>query len=274
MKKSIALCGHFLKIEEYNKTMYIVAIDNLGEDREDIARALSGALETNVYDALIRVSVPWKGPLIVAAYSEKNTAGEKAEKLVAAGFRTLVLGQDEVETDKMRTIVRKFLLGDSELEIESRTGESVSTEYAHIDIIVRGTRIAQSTETETVKARKFDAGRAVLSGGLMPMKSVKFTEQSTTELREGFIHLYSGNRYPLVFLESALLFDSLGPALQPTRTANFAFVLAELRRRCPSAVYDERLVNKAGQSQLLGPMFYPEKHLDIAVSLLLRSLRS
>jgi len=254
--------------------VYIVAIDNLGEDREGIARALSEALETTVYDALIRVRVPGKGPLTVAVYGEKSSALERAEKLGAAGFRPLVLGQDEVETDEMRIIVRKFLFGDSELEIEARTGDPVRIEYALIDIIIRGTRIAQNTETETVKGRKFDAGRAILSGGLMPTKSVKVTQQSTTELREGFIHLYSGNRKPLVFLESALRYESLGPALQPTRAANFTCVLAELRRRCPGAVYDDRLVSKAGQSQMLGPVFAPEKHLDMAVSLLLRSLRS
>jgi hypothetical protein len=270
----MTLHGHFLKIGEYNKGVYIVAIDNLGEDREGIARALSEALEMTVYDALVRVRVPGKGPLIVAAYREKNTAYERAEKLATAGFRTIVLGQDEVETDETRTIVRKFLFGDSELEIEARTGDPVRIEYSLIAIIIRGSRISQTTETETVKGRKFDAGRAILSGGLMPTKSIKITEQSTTELREGFIHLYSGNQHPLVFLESALLYDSLGPALQPTRAANFASVLAELRQRCPGAVYDDRFVSKAGQSRLLGPMFDTEKHIDIAISLLLRSLRS
>jgi hypothetical protein len=254
--------------------MYIVAIDNLGEDREGIARALSGALGTTVYDALVRVRVPGKGPLVVAAYGEKNTASERAEKLAACGFRTIVLGQDEIETDETRTIVRKFLFDNSELEIEARTGDSVRIEYSRIDIIIRGTRIAKHMETETVKSRKFDAGRAILSSGLITTKSVKVTQQNTTELREGFIHLYPGNRHPLVFIESALLYDSLGPALQPTRAANFAFVLAELRRRCTGAIYDDRLVNKAGQSRLLGPKFDPERHLDIAVSLLFRSLHS
>jgi hypothetical protein len=253
--------------------VYIIAIDNLGQDREGIARALSGALGTTVYDALVRVNVPGKGPLIVAAYREEKTARERAEKLVAAGFNPIVLGQDEVETDKMRIIVRKFLFGDSELEIESRTGDPLKIDYSLIDIIIRGTRIAQDTETETVKGRKFDAGRAILSGGLVTTKSIKFTQQSTTELREGFIHVYSDNRHPLVFLESALLYESLGPALKPTRTANFACVLSELRHRCPSAVYDERFVSKAGQFQLLGPMFDPNKYLDMAVSILLRSLR-
>ena len=221
------------KTESYNKEVYIVAIDNLGEDREGIARALSEALEMTFYDALVRVRVPGKGPLIVAAYKEKNTALERAEKLGAAGFRTLVLGHDEVETDEMRIIIRKFFFGDSELEVEARTGNTVRIEYALIDMIIRGTRIVQNTETETVKDRKFDVGRTILSGGL----------------------------------------DSLGPALQLTRAANFAFVLAELRRRCPRAVYDDRLVSKAGQSRLLGSMFEPERHLDIAVSLLSRSLR-
>ena len=257
----------------YNIEMYIVAIDDLGEDREGIARALSGALGTIFYDALIRVRVPGKGPLIVAAYAEKNIALEKMEKLRAAGFRTLVLGQDEVETDGQSTIVRKFLFGDGELEIEARTGDAVRIEYDLIDTIIRGTRIVQTTETETVKEQKFAAGRAILTGGLMITKSVKVTQQSGTEVREGFIYLYPGNRRPLVILESALLYDSLGPALQPTRAANFVFVLEELKRRCPGAVYDDRLLNKAGQARLLGPMFEPERHPDIAISLLSRSLR-
>jgi hypothetical protein len=254
--------------------VYIVAIDNLEEDREGIARALSETLKTTFYDALFRVRVPGKGPLIVAVYKEKNIALERVKKLGGAGFRTLVLGHDEVETDEMRIIIRKFFFGDRELEIEARTGDTVRIEYALIDTIIRGTRIVQNTETETAKDRKFDAGRAILSGGLMTTKSVKITQQITNEVREGFIYLYSGNRHPLVFLESTLLYDSLGPALQLTCAANFAFVLAELRRRCPGTVYDDRLVSKAGQSRLLGSMFEPERHLNIAVSLLSRSLRS
>jgi hypothetical protein len=257
----------------YNTGMYILAIDDLGEDREGIARALSGALGTIYYDALVRLRVPGKGPLIVAAFAEKNIALEKMEKLRAAGFRTFVLGQDEVETDGQRTIVRRFLFGDAELEIEARTGDAVIIEYGLIDTIIRGTRIVQTTETETVKEEKFAAVRAILTGGLMITKSVKATRQIRTDVREGFINLYPGNRRTLVFLESALLYDSLGPALRPTRAANFTFVLEELRRRCPVAVYDDRLLSNAGQARLLGPMFEPGRHPDIAISLLSRSLR-
>jgi hypothetical protein len=257
----------------YNIVMYIVAIDDLGDDREGIARALSEALGTIYYDALVRVSVPGKGPLIVAAYAEKNIALEKTEKLRVAGFRTLVLGQNEVETDGESTIVRRFLFGDAELEVEARTGDAVRIGYNLIDTIIRGTRIVQTMETETMKEQKFAAGRAIITGGLMTTKTVKVTQQSRTDVREGFIYFYPGKLRPLVFLESELLYDSLGSALRPTRVANFAFVLEELRRRRPGAVYDDRLLSKAGQARLLGPMFEPERHLDIAISLLSRSLR-
>lgn len=253
--------------------MHIVAVDNLGEDREGIARALADALGIVFYDALARVRVPGKGPLIVAAYAEANLAFEKAEKLRAAGFRALVLGQDELETDSTRIIVRKFLFRDSEIEFEERTGSPMRIAYDLISIIIRGTRIVQTTETETVKDRKFDAGRAILTGGLVLTKSVSVRQQSTSEVREGFVHLYSDKLNPLVFLESALQYDSLGPSLQPSRAANFAFLVAELKRRCADAVYDDRLLNKASQARLLGPRFDPERRLDMAITLLSRSLR-
>jgi len=253
--------------------MHIVAVDNLGEDREGIARGLSDALGIVFYDALVRVRVPGKGPLIVAVYAEKNFAIEKAEKLCAAGFRTLVLGHDQVETDSARIVVRKFLLKDSEIGFEERTGSPMSIAYDLIRVIIRGIRIVRTTETETVKDRKFDAGRAILTGGLALTKSVSLRQQSVSEIREGFIYLYSDKQRPLVFLESALQYESLGPSLQASHAANFTFLVAELKRRCASAVYDDRLVNKAAQTLLLGPRFDPEKHLDMAITLLSKSLR-
>ncbi|HMK48899.1 MAG TPA: hypothetical protein VK435_02510, partial [Thermodesulfovibrionales bacterium] len=104
---------------------------------------------------------------------------------------------------------------------------------------------------------------------------VRVRQQNITEVREEFLHLYySESATPLVFIESSLQYDSLGSSIQPSRNANFAFLLSELRRRCAKAVYDDRLVNKAGQSRLLGPRFDPERHLDLAITLLSRSLRS
>jgi hypothetical protein len=40
--------------------------------------------------------------------------------------------------------------------------------------------------------------------------------------------------------------------------------------RCPAAVYDDRLLNRAGQTRLLGPLLTPEANLDLAVEILAR----
>ena len=72
--------------------------------------------------------------------------------------------------------------------------------------------------------------------------------------------------------ESALTYESFGPRRQPTRAANFAALLAELRRRCTAAVFDERLLTRAGQARVLGPALPPDEHLDVAVTLLERVL--
>ena len=124
-----------------------------------------------------------------------------------------------------------------------------------------------------MKERKFSIGRAVLSSGLVLTKATKSTRQVTTEDREGFFNLYSGNRLTLVFRESALIYDSLGSALKPSRVANFAYLLAELRQRQPNTVFDDRLLRRAEQAVLLGPLLPPEEHLEIATSLLAKILR-
>ncbi|HVT14839.1 MAG TPA: hypothetical protein VHQ90_01495 [Thermoanaerobaculia bacterium] len=49
--------------------------------------------------------------------------------------------------------------------------------------------------------------------------------------------------------------------------------MAELRRRCAQAVYDARLAKRGGQAQLLGPTLAPQRHLDVAISVLARALR-
>ena len=79
----------------------------------------------------------------------------------------------------------------------------------------------QETSTETTKERKFDIGKAVLSGGLVISKTVKTTEQKITEEREGFLFVYAEGVLPLVFREGALDYSSLGPALSAFTDSQF-----------------------------------------------------
>jgi hypothetical protein len=253
--------------------MHIIAIHNLPQSKEALAEALAAVLGATVYEALSRLRSPGKGPFVVGVFAAIGPAEELLKKLRTGGFEAALLKEDEIETEAVGFVVRKFRFSGDALVVESREEESLAIDYSSIDLIIRGTSISQSTTSEIVKEKKFDPGMALLTGGLKLTKTTEKTIESTAQTRESFFYLYAGDQQMLIFREGGLSYDSLGTAMQPTRQANFTYLLEELRRRSPEAIYDDRLMNRAGQVQLLGPSLSPEKHIDIATSLLAKVLR-
>ena len=253
--------------------MYITAIHNLPQNKEALAETLAAALGATVYEALSRLRPPGTGPFVVGVFAAIGPAEELVKRLRAGGFEVALLKEDEIETEAAGFIVRKFRFSSEALIVESREVESLAVDYSSIDLIIRGTSIEQSTVTETVKEKKFDPGMALLTSGLKMTKTTENNLESTLQTREGFFYLYAGDQQRLIFREGGLAYDSLGIAMQPTRQANFVYLLEELRRHSFEAIYDDRLMNRSGQVQLLGPSLSPEKHLNIATSLLAKVLR-
>lgn len=254
--------------------MHVVAIHGLKEDKESMSEALAASLGVTTYEAAARLRVPGSGPLTVAVFSEKDRAVGLLEKLQSTGFKVSVLTSGEIETEGRALIVRRFSLGELELGVTTDKGDSLSMPFQKIDLILRGTAIARDVSTETVKNRSLSMGRAVLSGGMMITKTTRDVREVTTEERQGFVNIYAGNNPTLVFFENGLVYDSLGSAMRPSRAANFTYLVAELRRRCPDALYDERLLRRAGQVAILGPSLNPEEHLIVATALLQKMFRS
>jgi superfamily II DNA/RNA helicase len=250
----------------------IVAIYNLDKDKETLAGTLATVLNVSLYDVLMRLRVPGNGPLTVAVFAQKERAEELAEKLQSAGFAALVLTGTDIEAAAMTRVVKRFVLGTRELRVGTEKGD-FSLSFQDVDLILCGMSITRSTETETVKERSVSPGRAVLSGGMMLTKTTKTTREVTTDERERFLNLYSGNNPTIVLRENALDYNSLGPARKLSRSENFTYLAAELRRYCTGARYDERLVNRAAQAALLGPLLDPEKNLVVSTSLLAKALR-
>jgi hypothetical protein len=253
--------------------MHIVAIHNLPEKKDMLAHSLASALKTTVYESLSRLRSAGTGPLVVAVFSATGQAEELVSSLRANNFDAILLSEDEVKTAVPHHVVRKFRLEDHALHAKFRSEEELVIHYDSINLFIRGTAIAQDTVTETITEKKFDPGMALLTSGLKITKMTKKSLESTAQTREGFFYLYAGDNEKLVFRENGLLYDSLGKALQPTRQANFSYLIGELRLRSPHALYDDRLLTRAGQVQMLGPSLEPEKYLDIATSLLARVLR-
>ena len=252
--------------------MLVLAIYNLKGNEALLARELAAVLKRTVYEASSRVRAPGGGPSVIARFAEARAARDAAALLRAHGFDTLLLGEGEIEADERRFLVRGFELGAEELTVESN-GTRLAVRCQDVELLLRGVRIVQHEGAAPRTTRKLSLVTAVLTGGLLITKKVRAPGQAPEEEREGFLHVYARGKPPLAWREDRLLYRSLGKALLPARHANFAQVVAELRRRCPGATYDERLATRAGQAQLLGPTLSTDDHLDVAISVLAAALR-
>ncbi|HEY6009178.1 MAG TPA: hypothetical protein VIU40_12710, partial [Geobacteraceae bacterium] len=213
------------------------------------------------------------GPAVVASFADPHQARTLAAKLNQSGVATLIIDADAVRSKAGRFVVRRFELNEWALHIEASDGQSAEIAYGDVDLLLPGTRVVGQSETVTVTERKFSLGRTILSGGIPMSKKVERQEVVTNEEREHILYLYAGERPPAVFSQSAMVYDGLGTAMKLSRELNFAYLTSELRRLCPAAGYDDRLLNRLGQVRLLGPAQRPETHLDLAFEILARSLR-
>ena len=253
--------------------MHVVAIYGLKEDKESLAGVLARSLGVTELEVLSRLRAPGSGPVIVRIFADHDPAERLAGQLESGGFNAVVLSSAEIDAEAGRLTVRRFALDAQQLQAGSTDGGKLAVACRDVEVILRGTGITTRTETETTKKRSLSLGRAVLTGGLVMTKTTKTVREITTGEREGFLAVYTADKSILDFRENLVSFESLGPQMKQSRSENFSYLAAELRRRCPGAVYDDRLLSKAGQAALLGPTLSPEKHLDVATALLAKVLR-
>jgi hypothetical protein len=260
------------RLRRQSGAVYVVAIYYAPGAGEPLTGALAEALDKTAYEARARLSDPEGGPAVVANYGEIEQAWACAGRLRANGIKPILLTPEDVESDAQRFVVRAFELGSQGLAATSRRGETAELAYSQIDLFLHAVRIDEQTELRTTERKKFSPGRALLTGGLMLSKTTRKLEKITTEERDELLLLYSDGRPPLVFHAADLNYQSLGPDLQPSTVANFAWLAQRLRDLTPRARHDVRLTSRAGRARVLGPSL-KDRHLDVAISLLARVLR-
>ncbi len=250
--------------------MNVVAIHSLSDGRQTLAGALAGCLGVTEYEAAARLRAQGDA-LVVSIRAEREEALRLAANLNSGGFEAVVVTAEDIGAETRKFVVRKFSLGERDISVETG-GRTLAVAYRDIRVILRGTSIACSTSTVKSEKRSLSLGRAVLTGGLSITKTTKTVREVRTEEREGFLTLYAEGHPILLFREGSLSYDSLGATRSLSGTENFARLLSELRGRCTSARYDERLLSRAAQAALLGPSLRPEDNLAVATALLAKVL--
>ncbi len=251
--------------------MYIVAIYRLQGETEQLAAKLAAALGRTVYEMRGRVIATTGGPMVVAHFARQEAATECVDRLNGAGFSTLLADSEQVRTGRDRRLLRSLRFGGDNLELVDQTGEGFEIPYREVQLLLRGTAIEVIVEETTQRKKKFSPTRALATAGLVMRKTVVTKSLSGSQERLPFCHIHSEQSPPLVLRQDELDYSVLGADRQLSREANFNWMCGELRRRCPDAVWNDRLLTRAAAAQLLGSSFSPEQDLDLALDLTVQS---
>lgn len=252
-------------------SMHVVAINRWKEVSPELIQALAAVLGITAFEA--RPRMIGTGPAVVASFADKEMALALAKKLDQIGFATLIVDAVAIRARAGQFVVRRFQCNKWSLLVEASSGQQEEIPYEEIDLFLPGTSIVGTSETRTVTERTFSIGKTLLSGGIPMTSKVEHQEDITAEERGKVLYLYSGKRPTIVFSQNGMTYDGFGAAMKLSRELNFAHLINELRRLCPGAGYDDRLLNRAGQARLLGPTLPPETNLDLAAEILARSHR-
>lgn len=253
-------------------SMQIVAIHHIVGDSAQRARDLSAILGVTAYEARPRVNVAVDGTAVVASFAADDQAKVCISALNNAGFATVCVDSAQLEVDARRFIVRRLCVTAEQLQVWDMEGGTLVINYAEVALLLRGAGIISSVRSDTTTERKFAIGRALATGGLIMRKKVTTTTSSVSSERQPFCHIYIPGAPIVVLRQDVIDYAALGAERKLSRDANFNWICMELRRLCRAAQWDERLQTKPGLAQVLGPVFNPEINLDLAISIVVKSI--
>lgn len=253
--------------------MYLVIAKNWQKDPAEVVQAIAETLGILVFEA--RQKITGGPPVTIANFSDRQPAEKISEQLAERTVETLIIDTVTARNKQQLFQASHFKLGAHTLQIESAEGEQLEIDYAKIELLLLATCSDGQIETmKTTTKRKFSMGKTLLAGGIPMTKKVKKTEITTSSDREKTLWLYSDKNEVAIFNLSKVNYAGLGEKRGLTRDLNFTHLKNELLRLAPHASYDERLLKRAGQVNLLGPSLDPETHLDLAFEILAQSLKS
>ena len=251
--------------------MHVVVINSWKEATPELAQEIAGALGMTAFDVQQRMVCGT--PTVLASFADSQQAKKYVIKLNQIGIATMLIETEEVRHESDGILVRHFQLNESSLHIETGDGRSADIPYEKVDVLLPARSTLTYSEMITTTKNKLSLGQTILTG--IPIsKKVEKEQEITSETSKKVLYLFvSRGQKPLIFSQEGMTYTGLGDNMKLSRGQNFNFLLNELHRLCPGAAYDDRLLQRIGQVRLLGSTLNPETHLNLAVEILVNSLR-
>jgi len=220
--------------------MFVVGIAQLSGDLDQEAQALAADLHSTAYE--VRQLLLPGFPAIVLVTPEKSRALELLANLRGRGHDALAFDSDAVVPSSDMRLLRRFHLDD--VSVVAEGPDEARLPYGDLWLILRATHEVRKEQSTEKSERKFSAGRAMLTGGLVLTKKETTSTVARSSERHEVLYLFRRSGGPWLLPDSGPHYDWLGARKAATERANFLTVIDLLRERAPHVVYDDRLVGR------------------------------
>lgn len=221
--------------------MFLIAILGLAANASIDAEAplLARDLGVSAYDARLLLAPGF--PAIVRAAGEREVAVQLATALRARGHEVAAVDASAIASSASMQEVREFRLDEGALVSLHASGDA-SLPFDDIACILHAWHARRLDESGETTARKFDAVRAIASGGLMMTKKTTTSISAKSEAREDVLYLFRrSEEAPWIVRETRAKYGGLGK-MAPSQRENFVELVKRLRASAHAATYDARLL--------------------------------
>lgn len=229
--------------------MHVVAVVRWGPPLEEELPELATRLGVVAYDLRLRLAGGL--PAVFARVEDGKEAAGHVEFLRARGHGAVACDAEAVPGPENQFVPVEFELRGTTLQGTSTEGVRFEIPYTQILAMIRVASVTGSEHTVTTKEKKFSAGRAVLSGGMVLRKKVDRVDKTVSEEQEQTIYLFCRSHPAIsVWKERTLRYLGLGDERQLTKAQNFAVLSSRLRALAPHAFHDQRLLTQKRRSDI------------------------
>jgi hypothetical protein len=181
-------------------------------------------------------------PRVLLSDADGDRLAQLSDELDGLGFVSLTCDARLAPTDADRMEARSLRMEPHGLvAIDGAAGEH-DCPWVAIESIQRGVRRTTQTIKDKTTERKFDAGRAILSGGIILTRKEEKVSVRKTETTEPFALVQRADGEPdIILYERRMDYRFLGRDMQPASRGNLELVVGRLRAAAPSAIYDDRV---------------------------------
>ncbi len=223
--------------------MYVVALTRWGRPLDQELQELARLLQAQPYDLRMRLTGPL--PVVVSRLSEAAEARALLEKLRERGHGVVACDGEKLLASEQMITPRSFELDEEGVALDDPARPPERVLYSTVLALIHAQLEIETRTTATSQKRKFSAGRAIITGGLVVTKKVTRESRDQQNEYEQVLYLFrKSSTHPIILRQNALRYDGLGRELGHSSVENFSRLIGTLRERAPGALYDDRLLTR------------------------------